>query len=405
MSKTKKKDDLCRELHLCYSRRALANRIVVLAYCKMNQFKVLYYPNSECHPLVLAKSILVFDQITFFDHPSITFQSAGTVGHDSAMRQVMPILKQEGYDLNVLKLKGGIIEGDLEKMIDADLGNRKFRSTFLHLLQHDPSFLINKVPSGNYGQYGDAENLRKLILAVKNEEIPMTVQEMKRSKQTGKIEPPMLIALNMAADSYQFNVSTYFAVDQDIQLFGESKGMDMLLNAKFTEDEIKDQARHDISNKLAFTLLDQLIPNKAFQGKSIVDIVRFRNETMKEREKFKEHIVEITLNLQDENEKNATDKVQKILYTKLLPEARDYQYKLAESWDRFFNESTKAVLGDTGQITQIVVTSIGFHSFAAALLAGAARVGMRVVPHLIDYLKEKEAIERRNPYAYLMKFK
>lgn len=67
-------------------------------------FNVVYYPNADCHPLVLAKSILVFDQITFFDHPSLTFDRHGTVGHQSSMRHAAHILKPEGYEIRVMNL-------------------------------------------------------------------------------------------------------------------------------------------------------------------------------------------------------------------------------------------------------------------------------------------------------------
>lgn len=370
----------------------------------MDPFKVLYYPNSECHPLTLARSILVFDELLFLDHPSLTFTGVGTVGHDSMMRQIVAPLQREGYQVKVIKPKDGPVEGELQNIINADLANGAFRETFFQLIKNDPSFLMTKVPNGDYGKYGDADNLRRKILSLAPTDVPSSVEEIKRFKVIDGMTPEIIIALTMAADSYMLNLSTYLAIDQEVHLFGDSRGMDMLLSAKLSEQAEKTSRQDDFSHKLAFTLLEHLIPTESFVGKDILDIARFRNKMTKEREKFKEHILEFTAGLSNLSVEEREFKLHEILHRYLLPEARGYQNKLADNWDKFFKGSSKAVLKDQGQITQVVV-SVFSHSLATALLLGALRAGSQVLPHLIEYLKEKESINRKNPYTYLMKFK
>lgn len=367
--------------------------------CITNKFKVLYYPNCECHPLVLAKSILVFDEITFFDHPSLNFNRVGNVGHDSSMRQLQGLLNNEGFNLKVLKPNSGPVEGEIKNIIDVDLSNDNFRRTFLQLVHNDPSFII---PKGNYGKYGTAENLRQLIVNTKDSEIPRSCDEISSFKPKDGIPPEILIATKMAFDSYQFNLSMYYAINEELQLFGDSKGMDLLLNAKLNTKNNQQKIRDDISHKIAFTLLENIIPNEAFNGKTIVDIVHFRNKMSKERELFKERILEITSKIDTNVE--GKDNIEKIIFGTIVPEVRNYQNMIADNWDNFFKKGTKVILNNTDQMAELIVATILSQSLITPLLATALKIGKEILPNLIDFLKEKEKINRTNPYLYLMKF-
>lgn len=365
----------------------------------MDLFNIIYYPNSQCHPLTLARSILVFDEITFFDHPSLTFQGMGTVGHDSLMRTAVEPLRREGYTIRVVKTPDGPVEGELEKLVDADLENHEFRKVFFTLIRNDPSFLIEMVPPGQYGK-NTAETLRQNILDTHPADVPHRVSEMRNVDFSNGIPENILIALRMAEDSHLLNMSVFFAINNGLQLFGDSKGMDMLLRSKFSKPS---NGNTSISHLIAFKLIENIIPNEAFRHKKLIDIVRFRNETVRERNKFKERVLEASIALQRLSYNDQKKLIDKIVYKELLPEARNFQNAMADNWDKFFKDSTKSLIKNSHQIVQIVATILPT-SLPAALLAGASQIGVSTLPYLIDYLKEKEKIERKNPYSYLMKF-
>src|SRR5690606_6523291 len=166
----------------------------------------------------------------------------------------------------------------------------------------------------------------------------------------------------------------------------DSPGMASLLDAKLNDPRIAiGDKSQGLAHQLAFTLLEKLIPNEAFKGKTLVDVVRFRNKTEKEREKFQERILQLATTFESYTFGQDKRRVQQLIDSELLPEAREYQYKLAENWDKFFKESTKSVLGDASQIGQFIGVTIFTQSVEAAMLAGAARVGMKIFPHLIDF--------------------
>lgn len=261
------------------------------------------------------------------------------------------------------------------------------------------------VPNGDYGNYGDADNLRKAILQVEEASIPLTVAEM-RSFDPEKfkgITPEVLIATSMAMDSFKFNLATYIAADSDLNLFGDSRGMSMLLEAKF-KGSVEKQPGQRVSHEMAYTLLDRMLPNSAFMGKKMIDIVRFRNSMNIERERFKERILEMTVELVGLDPQAQKRQFDVILYKHLLPEARDYQARFANNWDKFFKDSTKAIALDAKGISELIVTVLPL-SLPAALLTATAYMGAKTLPFFVDYLKDKESLSRNNPYAYLMDFK
>jgi hypothetical protein len=370
----------------------------------MKPFRAFYYANDACSPVTLAKSILAFDEITFYDHTSILIGKVGTVGHHSHMRGYIEPFAKEGYKIEVLEPIGGPIEDDLKTLIDADISNQAFREVFYKLMHNDPYFLMTKVHDGNYGKYGDGEAYRKRILELKLEEIPSSVDEIAQWSPTEDSIPPEInIASTMALDAFHLNFAGYASLDRDYQLFGDSVGMDMLLKAKFAGGNKFEDVDKGISQNLAYALIDHVVPVAAFKGKKFTDIIHFRNDTANERQRFKERIMEMTVELKDLSGANKVQKIDELIYKSLLPEVRTFQNSLAKNRDTVFKDSVKSVVLDADTIAKEVATILPL-SVSVALLAATAHIGKAIVPNLVDYLATKKDIERRNPYSYLMKF-
>jgi hypothetical protein len=370
----------------------------------MQPFKALYYPSDECHPLTLAKSILVFDEVTFYDHTSITVGNMGTVGHHSHMRGFIEPFKREGYTLNVMEPIGGPIENELQTLINVDIQNENFRRAFFKLVQKDTSFLVSKVPNGNYGKYGTADEYRKAILSVEEKDYPSSVEEIATLKPTeDAISPIMNLGLMMIHDSFNMNFSGYTAIDEDLHLFGDSTGMDTLLKTKFTIPGNFQRADRGVTQAVAFSLLDHVIPPSAFMGKKFTDIIHYRNEMHEERDRFKERILQMTVDLQNLAGSSKQQKIQEVLYRSLLPELRSYQRLSSRAWDHLFQESLRAISDDAEKIANDIVTVLPL-GIPQAILAAAAHVGKDVLPHLVDFAITKKQLARENPYSYLMRF-
>lgn len=373
----------------------------------MDLFKVVYYPNSDCHPLVLKKAILAFDELVFFDHSPISFSWFGSKGHRSHMEHHVDEFRREGYNMRVVEPQGGPVEGELQRIIDADLANQDYCNTFFRLMKNDPKFLIDMVGrshGGDFGKYGSSDGYKNALLQVKPSDIPSRLSEIDKFKPNNEPLPPEIaIVLKMALDSHQLNFAAYTATQDNLHLFGDSRGMSMMLDAKFKPHETPHPATTGLAHKVAFTLLERTIPNEAFQNKKVIDVIRFRNEMSVEREKFQERVLKATVEMQGISGDEQQKKLNEIVFAELLPEVRDYQEKFAKKWDVFFKESAKSVLRDSHHTAELVATLLPM-SFSGALLAGALELSTKVVPHLINYLKDKESLNRSNPYVYLMKF-
>ena len=353
--------------------------------------------------LTLARAILVFDEISFLDHPTLSFLRAQTVGHHSEIRHVSEMLQKEGYKIQVLKPNDQSVGGELEKLIDVDLGNHEFRKVFFRLIQADPSFLVYKALHGNLEDRNKVKAAETAILNVQPQEVPHTISEIKNADYSKGMPPNILIALVMAMDSHQYNLSSQIAIEQNRQLFGDNLGMELLLKAKFNKHSLAMTNVNGISHMIAFKLMESLIKNEAFHGKKITDIARFRNKMAKERERFTEHVLSMTVGLNDLDYVQQSITIDEILYKDLLPEAREYQNKLADNWGNFFKSSSSAVIADSKDLVQIFMTILPV-SFPQAFLVAAASLGKSIAPSLIKFWNDKESIDRRNPYVYLMKF-
>ena len=318
------------------------------------------------------------------------------------MRSVIDSLKKEGYNLTVFEPIGGPIEDELKLLINADLSNPDFRQTFFRLIHNDPTFILTKVADGNYGKYGDGYAYRKRILSLKDDEIPRTVDELESFVPTDSMPPEMTIALVMALDSFNLNFSGYVSDQREYQLFGDSKGMDMLIKAKFAGDNKFEAADKGISQAVAFAMLERMIPNSALERKSAIDIVRYRNKMHKERERFKEHVLQITAELQELSGDEKQKRVFEIINKYLVPEARSFQEAADKNWDTLFGESIKAVIYKADDLARQIATVLPL-SVTMAMLTAAAGIGKTLVPHIVDYYTKKKQIDRTNPYAYLMK--
>jgi hypothetical protein len=307
--------------------------------------------------------------------------------------------------MKVVKPKGGPVVDELKDLIDADLKNPSFRKTFFQLIQNDPTFLMTKVHDGNYGIYGDGASYRKRILELKDTDVSHSVQEIEEFKagNDGSLTPEITTALSMAMDSFNLNFSAYMSVEEGLHLLGDSRAMDMMLKAKFSDKKLEVAADKGISESVAFSLMEHTIPNSAFIGKKFEDIVRFRNHTAVQRDRFKERVLELTVDLQDLAGAEKHKKVDELIYKVLVPELRLFQERQAKNWDNFFSESMKSVLHSAKDISTQVAQTLPL-SIMAGLVAAAAQMGVTVMPHLIDYLAAKKEVERTNPYAYLMKF-
>jgi hypothetical protein len=113
--------------------------------------KLLYIGGSSCGADILARLLLLGDELCFLDRPSVTFDNWGTIGHPSPMRQ----FSTEGQPVKITAIEppGGPARLLYAPYIEADLNNSSFVTTVLDGLRSDPMF-GNKcfAPTANYGE-------------------------------------------------------------------------------------------------------------------------------------------------------------------------------------------------------------------------------------------------------------
>lgn len=126
--------------------------------------KLLYIGTHFCPPDVLARLLVLGDELVFLDRPSVTFDNWGTVGSASPMRR----FSWEGspVKVSVVEPPSGPARNLFEAYVLADINNPAFVRAFLDGLKSDYVFAERFLPPGaNYGEGRSGADIRRLLVA------------------------------------------------------------------------------------------------------------------------------------------------------------------------------------------------------------------------------------------------
>lgn len=152
--------------------------------------------------------------------------------------------------------------------------------------------------------------------------------------------------------------------------------------------------------RVALTLFDTLIPEHLLEKISFADAAKYREASKPSFERLKLYIAELTAQIESEVwDEQFEAEVRKIVYEKILPEARKAEEEALAVYEYLFGSLAKkaaAILTPTTAASVFAGLSI-----PQLLLVGSASVLGTVTPDLIDaYLAKKKS--RRNAFTYLL---
>jgi hypothetical protein len=151
--------------------------------------------------------------------------------------------------------------------------------------------------------------------------------------------------------------------------------------------------------RVAFTLFDTLIPEPLLEKISFADAVKYRAASKPSFERLKLYIAELTAHIESEIwDEQFEVEVQKIVYEKILPEARKTEEEALAVYEQLFGSlAKKAVTILTPTTAASIFAGL---SIPQLLLVGSASVLGTVTSDLIDaYLAKRKS--RRNVLTYL----
>ncbi|MEM9149564.1 MAG: hypothetical protein AAGB19_03820 [Cyanobacteria bacterium P01_F01_bin.3] len=153
--------------------------------------------------------------------------------------------------------------------------------------------------------------------------------------------------------------------------------------------------------RVAFTLLDVMVPDECIEQMSIGDCIKYRNACREASNRLRIYIGELASQIETEPWTDEFEKdMQKLLHQKILPEAQKAKDKGTEIYEKLFS---KIIKRSASVLTPTLSTSIFTGLTLPLMLAvGSAAALGSILPDVIDALLEERTF-RRNSLLYLLK--
>src|SRR6266571_953968 len=386
-----------------------------------DKLRVLYYPDFSVETPTLKKSILLFDEIHFMDRPSFMFGggregSVGMVGAQSPIRQYEKSFREAGVPLYVQEAPGGLVPGELLKMVEADLGDLNFMIQFQDGLRSSRHFRDLQIAPGNYGNGETQETLFQKVAAIDLQNSPSSLQFFNdRGVRHFDHSTPEGLRKILATDAAMCSVKMNFALSQGTHAgftpLADASPYASLLGAKYVRAISSVAASfpgHEIPiTDLSLAILDELVPADKLERLTFGDVIKYRKESDDAREAFLEHLLVLQTKLgQVSGDGDYSAAINKLITTEVRPAAREFRRKLDTVYEKLFGKVTGAAIAAVGSGIVWLGSSAAVHVLGDVtwekLLALPIAAAAYVAPKAVDALVEARAVSRECVFSYLL---
>ena len=362
--------------------------------------KLLYMGEEVTTFSDFKRLLLLATDLTFTDRPSVTFKNWGTVGADSPMRRVDS--SGAPVTISVEAPPSGPAALGYEQYIQADLANPAFRETFLAGFEGDSGFAGRFLQfKANYGGITGDEVRQRII----------SDRELRMIDDLGQFAPTAsLYAVGTPEERrntlYLLLVHASIAVTSALTVAArigaspitENSTLARLLSLRVTDKAyIGDRAA--ISTWLAAAVVNSVVPDEVVQRVSIEDLLKYRERTRESYAEFLKEIDRLSVVLDAADVGSALTSIPDFITAEISPRVKSYRDDLAGARDALFADLLKDVV--KWELPTVSLAYLATGTFGAAVTAFLAGV-RAAAPAMIDYVKSRREIERKNSFAYLL---
>lgn len=376
---------------------------------------VLYYPDFWVDYSTLLKAILLFDELHFMDRPSMMFGAGpgqfGTIGAASPLRQHEASFREQGVPFFVHAAPMGLVEGEWYEQVKADVNDPEFLSRFQHGLRISPTFRSLQIAPGNYGEFGNQDDVARKMMAVdlsadlKTHESPVLLFEDSGIRHFD-LSTPAGCAKHLVADAAICSAKLNFALDvgtkEGFFPLADANPYGDLLGAKYARAiKALEPAKNKIqATDLSFAIFDELLSKEKLKKLSIADAIRYRKASENARQEFLEQINLIqTKQAAIGVDGDYAGAIDKLVTTEIKPAVRTFRNKLQTIDESLFGAVAKGIISAAGGSS--VVTLFGDLSWQKIIaLAGAGAA--YVAKATIDAILAKRLAIRECSISYIL---
>jgi hypothetical protein len=354
--------------------------------------KLLYIGTHFCPPESLSRLFLLGTELCFLDRPSVTFDSWGTIGHDSFMRRVS--FGDAPIKVSVITPPGGRVDELYKTYIEADIQNHEFVATVLEGLRSDQAFAERLLqPAGNYGEGLTGVDVRRLLISDPG------LHQAAFALAQG--EPTLMYKAHLHEG--RAAILRTLLVDVSIQITSAIVIADEIDALPVADDETLPKLLYwgipAIAPYLGFQFARSVIPDQALRQIDFKGIFDYRRKSKDLYDAWNEEISGAAAKIADADLTRPNDAVQKIIATELKPKLREFENEMASIRDSLFGGIIKDVTA--WELPTLSVSYVANLGYAGALAMFAAGV-RATVPHLVDFVKGRREAKRKHAFRFYL---
>jgi hypothetical protein len=379
-----------------------------------DKLRVLYYPDFFVEAPTLKKSILLFDEIHFMDRPSFMFGggregSVGMVWAQSPIRQYEKSFRDEGVPLYVHEAPGGLVPGELLKMVETDLGDMSFMIQFQDGLRSSRHFRDLQIAPGNYGNGETHETLFQKVAAIDLQNSPSSLQTFNdREVRHFDHSTPEGLRKILATDAAMCSVKMNFALSHGTRAgftpLADASPYASLLGAKYVRAMTSVAASfpgHEIPiTDLSLGILDELVPADKLERLTFGDVIKYRKESESARDAFLEHLMVLQAKIgQIPQDGDYGKAIEKIITTEIRPAATRFRSQLDSIYEKLMGKIVGGAVTWIGSSAALQV--LGGMTWERLLLTSMA-ASAYVASQAIDALADARSASRESAISYFL---
>ena len=363
--------------------------------------KLLYSGSSECDQPTFKRLLVIAEEISFMDRPSVMFGNWGTVARPSFFRRV----RSEGspVQLSVFAPPSGPVTKLFQEYIEADIQNFDFIKTVIDGLKNSDGFTRKLIPpNANYAS-GTGVEIRGALINDPNLLAPMDAEV--------QIEHPENFYDVHTASGRRDTMKTLL-IETSIEvtnalLISEHTGTLPVTDDPFFAKLLAMRTTHSSyvgsQSKLApfvgLEVAKSVIPDEVLQTLNIADILKYREKARDAYTAWSTEINRVSSKIDQSDSQFIDQEISKLIAIEIAPQIVEFQKEMASIRDALFGNLVKSV-------TKWQVPALTLAYFANVGAAGAislfASTLLQSLPGIVDYIHARRDVARKHAMSYLI---
>ena len=400
----------------------------------MELYSGLFYGHHHTDFLTFKKALLLYDELHFLDRPSFGLGDVGvsfhTIGAPSPYRDFIQDLNRAGFKLICHEplIHGPIKEHDVMiASVSEDMKDRKFVQTFIRAFLNYKGFSdLFLSPDGKYpvsGKHDDkidegptGSDIKRALSKVNWSSIEFDFNSLSHAIEK---EKPIIFNMDSRENlkftmqwficeaSFILNASLLSTIEINSVPFTSIQPYHELLLVKYNRAKTSNILQLPQTTKISYiadTIFDEIIHPQNLEGRSVLDILKFKERHVDEIKSFRYYLRELQTYIESQpfNPKMETD-IQKIIDTKINPLVKKHRDDLKTSWEDLFGNIINGVFkNELKYYSFMVAAGLSFDLLPMIGIAGGIIADWTAVP-VKNFIIKRRRIHRDNSLSYLLR--